>query len=44
MDHIAQLADGGMHEPSNLQMLYRAFHWAKTAREAVEQARRRRAA
>jgi 5-methylcytosine-specific restriction endonuclease McrA len=44
LDHIVPLADGGTHELSNMQTLCRACHRAKTVREAVERARRRRAA
>jgi 5-methylcytosine-specific restriction endonuclease McrA len=44
LDHVVPLADGGTHELANLQTLCRPCHRAKTAREAGERARRRRAA
>ena len=41
-DHVIPLADGGGHEPSNLQTLCRPCHARKSAREAAERAERRR--
>jgi 5-methylcytosine-specific restriction endonuclease McrA len=44
LDHIVPLVDGGTHELANMQTLCRLCHRAKTVREAMERARRRKAA